>query len=91
MEIPVGDNSAAALWIYDLVCTLLPQMQQLNLSHEALGTLDTLLKRIQSEVETSKNPVPGVALIGAWCSRPAGGSVSAGTLRSTMAKRNSQV
>jgi ubiquinone/menaquinone biosynthesis C-methylase UbiE len=71
MEIPVGDNPAAALWIYDLFCTLLPQMQQLNLSLEGLGNLDTLWERIQSEVEASKNPVPCVALIGAWSRRPA--------------------
>jgi ubiquinone/menaquinone biosynthesis C-methylase UbiE len=71
MEIPVGDNSAAALWIYDLFCTLLPQMRQLNLSLEGLGNADTLLERIQSEVESSKTPVPCVALIGAWSRRPA--------------------
>ena len=71
MEIPVGDNPAAALWIYDLFCTLLPQMQQLNLSLEGLGNVDTLLERIQSEVESSKNSVPCVALIGASSHRPA--------------------
>jgi SAM-dependent methyltransferase len=67
LEIPVGDNAAAALWIYDLVCTLLPKMQQLNLSLEGLGHFDTLLERIQSEVGISKIPVPCVALVGAWC------------------------
>jgi ubiquinone/menaquinone biosynthesis C-methylase UbiE len=70
LEIPVGDNQAAALWIYDLFCTLLPQMQQLNLSFKSLGNLDTLWERIQCEVETSKNPVPCVALVGAWSHRP---------------------
>jgi hypothetical protein len=67
----VGDNPAAALWIYDLFCTLLPQMQQLDLSLEDLGNLDTLWERIHSEVGTSKNPVPCVALVGAWVRRPA--------------------
>ena len=71
MEIPVGDSPAAALWIYDLFRTLLPQMQQLNLSLECLGNLDTLLGRIQSEVEKSKTPIPCVALVGAWSRRPA--------------------
>jgi len=71
MEIPLGDNPAAALWIYDLFCTLLTQMRQLNLSLEGLGDVDTLLERIQSEVDRSKNPVPCVALIGAWSRRPA--------------------
>jgi SAM-dependent methyltransferase len=71
LEIPVGDNSAAALWIYELFCTLLPKMQELNLSLEGLGNVDTLLERIQSEVEESESPVPCVALIGAWSDRPA--------------------
>jgi SAM-dependent methyltransferase len=71
MEIPLGDNPAAVLWIYDLFCILLTQMQQLNLSFESLGNVDTLLERIQSEVERSKNPVPCVALIGAWSRKPA--------------------
>jgi ubiquinone/menaquinone biosynthesis C-methylase UbiE len=71
MEIPVGDDPVAALWIYDLFCTLRPQMGQLNLSLEGLGNVDTLWERIQSEVERSKNPVPCVALIGACSRRPA--------------------
>ena len=71
MEIPVGDDSGAVLWIYDLFCALLPQMQQLNLSLEHLGNVDTLLERIRSEMERSKNPVPCVALIGGWSRRPA--------------------
>lgn len=70
LEIPVGDNAAAALWIYDLFCTLLPQMQRLNLSLDGLGSLDTLLERVKSEVGTTKIPVPCVALVGAWSCRP---------------------
>src|SRR5258708_17697442 len=65
LEIPVGDNPAPALWIYDLFCSLLPQMQQLHLSPEGLCNVATLFERIQSEVEKSKNPVPWVALLGA--------------------------
>jgi len=71
MEIPVGDNTIAALWLYDLFRSLLPQMRQLNLSLEELGNVETLLERVQSEVETSKSPVPCVALIGAWSRKPA--------------------
>jgi len=70
MEIPMGDNRAAALWIYDLFCTLLPKIQRLDLSVEGVGDVGTLLERLQSEVEESKNPVPSVALIGAWSRRP---------------------
>lgn len=70
LEIPVGDNAAAALWIYDLFCSLLPQMQQLKLSLEGLGSLDTLLERIKAEVKTTQTPIPCVALVGAWSCRP---------------------
>src|SRR5215470_2469058 len=71
MEIPMGDNRAAALWIYDLFCTLLPKIQRLDLSVEGVGDVGTLLERLQSEVEELKNPVPSVAHIGAWSRRPA--------------------
>jgi ubiquinone/menaquinone biosynthesis C-methylase UbiE len=71
MEIPLGDDLCSARWICDLFCTLMPQIRQLNLPLEALGKLDTLLDRIQSEVATSKTPVPCVALVGAWSRRPA--------------------
>ena len=70
MEIPVGENSAAVHWIYDLFCTLLPKMQELNLSLEGVGNLGTLWERIKSEIETSRTPVPCVALVGAWSRRP---------------------
>ena len=70
LEIPVGDNPAAALWIYDLFCTLLQQMQQLNLSLEGLGDMGILLERIQSEVARSTTLVPCVALVGAWSRKP---------------------
>jgi ubiquinone/menaquinone biosynthesis C-methylase UbiE len=71
MEIPLGDDPSSARWIYDLFSTLLPQIRQLHLPVEDLGNLDTLLERIQSEVAASKNPVPCVALIGAWSRKPA--------------------
>jgi ubiquinone/menaquinone biosynthesis C-methylase UbiE len=71
MEIPLGDDPCSARWIYDLFCTLLPQIRQLNLPLEDLGSLDTLLERIQSQVSASKNPVPCVALVGAWSRIPA--------------------
>jgi hypothetical protein len=71
MEIPLVDDACSALWIYDLICTLLPQIRRFNLPLEDLGNLDTLLERIQSEVAASKNPVPRVALVGAWLRIPA--------------------
>jgi hypothetical protein len=71
MEIPLGDDAYSARWIYDLFCSLLPQIRRLNLPLEDLGNLDTLLERIQTEVEASKNPVPWMALVGASSRIPA--------------------
>jgi ubiquinone/menaquinone biosynthesis C-methylase UbiE len=71
MEIPLGDDPCSARWIHDLFCTLLPQIRRLNLPLEDLGNLDSLLERIQSEVAASANPVPCVALVGAWSRKPA--------------------
>jgi SAM-dependent methyltransferase len=71
MEIPLADASRSAQWIYDLFCTLLPQMRRLNLDVANVGDLSTLGARIQSEAAASKTPVPCVALVGAWCRKPA--------------------
>jgi ubiquinone/menaquinone biosynthesis C-methylase UbiE len=71
LEIPLVDDLRSARWIYDLFCTLMPQIRRLNLPLEDLGNLDTLMERIQSEVAGSNNPVPCVALVGAWSRRPA--------------------
>jgi len=71
MEIPLADDACSAQWIYDLFCTLLPQIRGHNLSVEEVGDLRTLEKRIQNEAAASKIAVPCVAMVGAWCRKPA--------------------
>ena len=44
MEIPMGGDPFFAGWVCDLLCSVRPQMQQHNLSCEALGSLETLMK-----------------------------------------------
>lgn len=70
MEMMLGTDSDFTRWIYDILCSLRPHVKQHNLSLEPLGDFDTLLERIQSEVEASKSVVPFVALVGAWAHRP---------------------
>jgi ubiquinone/menaquinone biosynthesis C-methylase UbiE len=70
MEVMLGIDSDFTQWIYSLLCSLRPQIEQHNLSLEPLGDFDTLPERIQSEVEASKSVVPFVALVGAWARRP---------------------
>jgi len=72
MEMLLGSEPDFILWIYDLLCSLRPQIQKQNVSREPLGDFETLPARLQSEVAASKTVVPYVALVGAW-SRKLGG------------------
>ena len=55
---------------YGVLCSLLPQIQQQNLSVESLGDFATLAERLQAEVEASKTAVPFVAMVGASSRKP---------------------
>jgi ubiquinone/menaquinone biosynthesis C-methylase UbiE len=67
MEMLLGSDPDFTRWLYDLLCSLQPQIHQLKLSLERLGDFDTLPKRLQGEVTASKTVVAFVALVGAWC------------------------
>jgi ubiquinone/menaquinone biosynthesis C-methylase UbiE len=70
MEILLGSDPEFTRWIYDLLCSLRPQIQELKLSLEKLGNFDTLRARLQAEVAASQTVVPFVALVGAWSHQP---------------------
>jgi len=71
MEMLLGSDPDFTRWIYDVLRSVLPQIQQQNLPLESLGDFDTLPLRLQAEVEASKTVVPYVALVGAWSHTPA--------------------
>jgi ubiquinone/menaquinone biosynthesis C-methylase UbiE len=66
MELPLGDDPDFIRWMYDVMCSLRPQIQQLNLSLERLGDFDTLLARLQAEVAASNGVTSWMAVVGAW-------------------------
>lgn len=66
MEVPLGDDSNFIRWMYDVICSLRPQIQQLNLSLVKLGDFDTLLERLQAEVAASNGVASWMAVVGAW-------------------------
>lgn len=70
MEIPLGNDPDFTGWVCDTLCSLRPRIQQLNLSCERLGDLDTLTERLQSEIAKSNTVVTWQALVGAWSRRP---------------------
>jgi len=74
LEMPLGTDSYFARWIYDLLCSLRPQIQQLHLSLEPLGDFDALPERLQAELAASNTVVSWLALVGAWSRKPPGGT-----------------
>jgi ubiquinone/menaquinone biosynthesis C-methylase UbiE len=69
MELPMGKEPYLAQWYYDTLCSLLPQMEHLHQPFESLGSLHTLVQRMQAEVEESKTVACWFASVGAWCRR----------------------
>ena len=67
MELPMGKEPYLAQWYYDTLCSLRPQAEQLQMPIESLGSLDTLVQRLQSEVAESKTAACWFASVGAWC------------------------
>jgi ubiquinone/menaquinone biosynthesis C-methylase UbiE len=66
MDVPLGSDPDFARWVYDVIRTLLPRMQEFNLSVEALGDLATLRERLHQEIASANAVVPVLPLVGAW-------------------------
>jgi SAM-dependent methyltransferase len=67
MEMPLGDDPE---WIYGVLCSLRPRMEELNLPLQTLGGFDTLPNRLRAEVVASKTVATWMALVGAWAQKP---------------------
>ncbi len=70
LEMPLGKDPDFAEWFYGLVRTLQPHMLELGLPVESLGNPDTLLERLQTEVNASKSLAAWMAPVGAWTRKP---------------------
>jgi SAM-dependent methyltransferase len=70
MEVPLGKEPYLAQWYYDTLCSLRPQIDQLHLPIGSLGSLDTLVQRLQAEVMESKTVACWFASVAAWCRKP---------------------
>lgn len=70
MEVLLGSSADFTLWIYDVLCSLRPQMENQGTSLEALGNFETLPVRLQAEVAQSKSVVPYLGVVGAWSRKP---------------------
>jgi hypothetical protein len=70
LEMELGRDPDFTRWVSDSLRSVLPQIQKLKLSREALGDLDTLQERLQNEVAMSNTVVPWIGLVAACCRKP---------------------
>jgi hypothetical protein len=71
MEMLLGNDMESTRWTSDLLRSLNPQIERLGLSVERVGDFGTLAERLHREAEASGTAAPCVALLGAWCVKPA--------------------
>jgi ubiquinone/menaquinone biosynthesis C-methylase UbiE len=50
VEMPLGNDPAFARRTYDVLCSIQPRIQELDLYPEALGNFETLLPRLEAEI-----------------------------------------
>jgi SAM-dependent methyltransferase len=67
IDTALGSDPDFTGWVYDLIRTLLPRIQESNLSMEPLGDVDTLRERLHQEIASANAVVPVLPLVGAWC------------------------
>jgi ubiquinone/menaquinone biosynthesis C-methylase UbiE len=70
LQMELGHEPDFTRWVSDAIHSVRPQIQKLNFSIKALGDLDTLQERLQSEVASSNTVVPWLAMVGAHCRKP---------------------
>lgn len=70
IEIPIGDDPRFARWVYDLLCSVRPRMEQHGIDYDLVGDFETLLQRLAAEASDGKTFGALVGLVGAWSRRP---------------------
>jgi SAM-dependent methyltransferase len=71
MEMSLGSDPESTRWTYDVLSSLRPQIERLGFSAEKVGDFGTLAERLHREAAASATAAPCVALVGAWCRKPA--------------------
>ena len=66
IEIPVGNSPDIRRWVYDLFCTLYPEMEKHDLPTKEVGDMESLLSRLEAELDRTRAFAACVGLIGAW-------------------------
>jgi ubiquinone/menaquinone biosynthesis C-methylase UbiE len=66
VEVPIASDPEGRRWVYDLLVTLRPRIEELHISSGAVGNFDTLAERLEDELKAARSYAPLVGLVGAW-------------------------
>jgi len=66
VEIPMASNLEGRRWVYDLLMTVRPLLEDLVIASDTVGDFRTLAERLEAELEGARSYAPLVVLVGAW-------------------------
>jgi SAM-dependent methyltransferase len=66
VEIPIARNPEGRRWVYDLLMTVRPRLEDLGIASDTVGDFSTLAARLEAELEAARSYAPLVGLVGAW-------------------------
>ena len=70
VEIPIARDAQSRRWIYELLVTVRPRFEELQIASDALGDFNTLAERLEAELGAARSYSPLVGLVGAWATKP---------------------
>ncbi len=69
VEIPIASNPEGHRWVYDLLVTVRPRLEDLGIASNTVGDFSTLAERLEAEIETVRSYAPLVGLVGVWAQK----------------------
>ena len=55
VEIPMASDLEGRRWIYELLLTMRPRFDELNIASDAVGDFGTLAERLDAELEAARS------------------------------------
>jgi SAM-dependent methyltransferase len=70
LETPIGNDPETRRWVYDLFCTVSKRFDEFGMSASAVGDMDTLFQRLETELDSTQSYAACIGLVGAWARKP---------------------
>ena len=66
LETPIGNDPETRRWVYDLFCTVSKRFDEFGMSASAVGNIETLFQRLETELDSTQSYAACIGLVGAW-------------------------